>query len=174
MSIELARGLPAPNMSTSEQLEGFLLSLLRLASVVNESAIFADHGIGLAEWALLKDIGDERMPLTLLWRRSRLSRQRVRVLVRELERKGFVEVTDADGDRRGRMIITMPTGTEALRSISAKLSSLDVPAKGKGIPRAARLAEQLLRTLRQTKKRQRSSLVMKLPKRSSLAMKLPN
>ena len=88
MSIEASEGNAAAGASAGADLEAFLLGVLRLASVLNDSVIFARHGIGLAEWAVLRDIGAERIRLSQLWRRTRLSRQRVRVLVKELETNG--------------------------------------------------------------------------------------
>jgi DNA-binding MarR family transcriptional regulator len=152
MSIKTDQAKTAAGGPAGADLEAFLLGVLRLASVLNDSVIFARHGIGLAEWAVLRDIGAERIPLSQLWRRTRLSRQRVRVLVKELERKGLVEVA-MDGDGRRRTLAATPDAIQHLRAITEALNALDLPGKGRGLPRAARFAHQLLRTLRQTKKK---------------------
>lgn len=137
------------------ELEDFLLSLLRLASALNESAIFSDHGIGPAEWSMLTDIGATPVRLAELSRRMRLSRQRVRVLIKELQGKGLLQVAGStDGDRRSRTISATPRATEVLQAIAAKLESLDLPVKGKGLPRVTKFTHSILHTLRQTKKRQ--------------------
>ena len=161
MSIETSEGNAAAAASAGADLEAFLLGVLRLASVLNDSVIFARHGIGLAEWAVLRDIGAERIRLSQLWRRTRLSRQRVRVLVKELERKGLVEVA-MDGDGRRRTLAATPDAMQRLCAITDALNALDLPGKGRGLPRAARFAHQLLRTLRQTKKKTRLPSPMRL------------
>lgn len=145
---------PASGASRFTELEDFLLSLLRLASVLNESSIFSNHGIGLAEWAMLTEIGGTPVRLGELSRRMRLSRQRVRILIKELQNKGLLHVAEAtEGDRRSRTIAATPRAAEVLQAITAKLESLDLPAKGKGLSRATKFTHSLLRTLRQTKKR---------------------
>jgi DNA-binding MarR family transcriptional regulator len=155
MSTDVSEFDPANGVRRCTELEGFLLSLLRLASVLNESAIFSDHGIGLAEWAMLTDIGATPVRLAELSRRMRLSRQRVRILIKELENKGLLHVAGStEGDRRSRTISATPRAAEVLQAITAKLESLDLPAKGNGLPRATKFTHSLLRTLRQTKKRQ--------------------
>lgn len=154
MSLDASQPQATPSEPTSADLEAFLLGVLRLASVLNDSVIFARHDIGLAEWAVLREIGAERIGLSQLWRSSRLSRQRVRVLVRELEQKGLVEVA-MEGDGRRRTLAATPDALQRLRAITDALNALDLPGKGRGLPRAARFAQQLLRTLRQTKKRPR-------------------
>ena len=146
---------PANREPSFTELEDFLLTFLRLASVLNESAIFSDHGIGSAEWAMLTEIGGTPVRLTELSRRMRLSRQRVRILIKELQSKGLLHVAEStEGDRRSRTISATPRAAGVLQAINAKLKSLDLPAKGKGLPRATKFTHSLLRTLRQTKKRQ--------------------
>ena len=152
MSIKTNQAKVTTGGPAGADLEIFLLGVLRLASLLNDSVIFARHGIGLAEWAVLREIGTERTPLSQLWRRTRLSRQRVRVLIKELERKGLVEVA-TDGHGRRRTLAATPDAIKHLHAITETLNGLDLPGKGRGIPRAARFAQQLLRTLRRTKKR---------------------
>jgi len=82
-----------------------------------------------------------------------LSRQRVRILIKELEKRGLVLVTGtADGDRRGRTIAATERAIGAVAAIAVQLNSLDLPARGKGIPRAVLLTRYLLRSLRQSRK----------------------
>ena len=154
MSIEASQIKATASGAASADLEAFLLGVLRLASGLNDSVIFARHDIGLAEWAVLREIGAERIGLSQLWRITRLSRQRVRVLVKELEQKGLVEVA-LEGDGRRRTLAATPDALQRLRAITDALNALDLPGKGRGLPRAARFAQQLLRTLRQTKKKPR-------------------
>lgn len=155
MSTDVSEFDPANGVPRFTELEDFLLTLLRLASVLNESAIFSDHGIGLAEWAMLTEIGATPVRLAELSRRMRLSRQRVRILIKELQSKGLLHVAEVtEGDRRSRTIAATPHAAEVLQAITAKLNALDLPAKGKGLPRATKFSHSLLRTLRQTKKRQ--------------------
>ena len=51
---------------------------------------------------------------------------------------------------------------QRLCAITDALNALDLPGKGRGLPRAARFAHQLLRTLRQTKKKTRLPSPMRL------------
>jgi DNA-binding MarR family transcriptional regulator len=152
--MSIATGGPSPANNTQVPgVEDFLLALLRLASALNGSAMFSQHGLGLAEWAMLKELGTTPSPLADLSRRTRLSRQRVRILIKELEKKGFVVVAGmTNGDRRGRTIAATEQAIGALTAVAALLNALDLPAKGRGIPRAVLLTRHLLRSLRRTRK----------------------
>jgi len=105
-------------------LEEFLVVASRLNSSISDLPIFSDHGIGSANWALLKLLESGSMSTEQLAQRANLSRQRVRVQVKELEAKHFLSVTRQDeGDRRLRIVHILPRGTATLLDISIWLQS---------------------------------------------------
>jgi hypothetical protein len=145
-SIEAPSGSPA---RARTPLEEYLLSLHRLASVLAESNIFQENGIGLAEWVILQEVGPTPMPMTSLIRRTGLSRQRVRILLRELRAKKMVMIIDGTaGDRRARSVVASPAATKALGAVAERLGLVDVPGTAKGLPRATTLNLRLMRGLR--------------------------
>src|SRR6185295_19534687 len=80
--------LPAPKMPTVAGrdpilgLEDFLLYVHRLSATLGDTKIFTDHGIGLAEWAILKNLqNDSPTRIRQIERRTNLPRRRLSKLL---------------------------------------------------------------------------------------------
>lgn len=139
--------------SSLSALEEFLGVASRLNSAISDLPIFADHGIGPANWALLKVLESGPASTDQLAQRANLSRQRVGVQVKELEVKKFLAVTRLDdGDRRSRVVHILPHGTETLRDISFWLSSLSGRDKSKKLLNATKQMRVLQRLFLQEKR----------------------
>jgi len=130
-------------------LEEYLLSLHRLASALAESSIFAESGLGLAEWVILRELDSSPVPMATLIRRTRVSRQRVRVLLKELKTKGLIAIVQgSEGDRRERAVVASPAAVAALRTIAGRLDLMSVSGGARGVSRLTRLNLRLTRELR--------------------------
>ena len=112
-------------MPGASVLEEFLDVVSRLNSSITDLPIFSDYSIGPANWALLKALKDGPLSTDQLAQHASLSRQRVRVQVKELEAKQFLIVARQDeGDRRARIVQLSPHGSRALEEISTWLDEL--------------------------------------------------
>ena len=138
--------------------EDFIIVLSRLTSIIADAPIFMEHSLGPAEWSLLKVLESEPLSTAELVRRSRLSRQRVGVLVKELEAKGFLAVNPlGEGDRRVRIVHVTPLGIATLSEISRRLGALNLPGSAKRLSGAVRQARLLLRELIREKRAGKAS-----------------
>ena len=140
----------------SEALEGLLINAHRVATTLGELGIFRDSEVSVAEWAVLKSLGDrQNVPLKEVSRAAGVSRQRFRKLVSELEAKGLVSTSRAKADdKRTRMISATPMAAKALSLISQKMQSL-FPETGKGnrsrsLVGAAHAMERVTRAMRRS------------------------
>jgi DNA-binding MarR family transcriptional regulator len=130
-------------------LEDFLIGVCRLTSTISDSPIFSDNGVGPAEWVLLKVLETGPLSISELVRQSNVSRQRVGVLVKELQSKKFLSVSaQLQGDRRTRIVRILPSGSTALEKISRRLQSLNIRKSPRRFAGAVRQTHTLLRTLR--------------------------
>ena len=114
----------------------------------------AEHEIGVGEWAVLKSFGNEKsLPLREILRQTGLSRQRIRMLLVDLQRKQFLSVAQsAEGDKRVREVTATPKAAKAVSSISKELKRLGMEVGGetalKSFARASKLSRRLIRTMK--------------------------
>lgn len=153
------QSLPAADRSasaasrTSSVLEEFLLVASRLNASIADLPIFADHSIGPANWALLKALESGPLSTDQLAQRANLSRQRVRVQVKELEAKQLLAVTrQDDGDRRARFVHILPEGTVTLHEISLWLEERGQMGNSKRLASAVKQITVLQRFFLQEKR----------------------
>jgi DNA-binding MarR family transcriptional regulator len=113
-----------PSVEPTEALESMLVNAHRIAITLSDLTIFQE--ISVAEWALLKSLGDrQRVPLKEISAAAGLSRQRLRKLVIELQRKGLVSTERAEGDdKRLKTISATPLAAKVLSLISLKMKEL--------------------------------------------------
>lgn len=129
-------------------IEDLLVTVARLASTISDSPIFSEQGIGPADWSLLKVLEAGPLSSSELVRQTNLSRQRVRVLVKELEAKKLLTVTQQrEGDRRTRMVQLLPQAAATLAETSRRIEALNVPTKTKRFTSAVKQTRLLLRLL---------------------------
>lgn len=137
-----------PAESSNSSLEEFLLSMHRASSVVSDSSVFAENGIGLEDWAILRAISPDAGQMAQIAKVVRVPRLRVSRVISELAERGFVQVSEAvKGDRRSRTVTLTAKGTEALSVVSAKIKALDVQALERQLARGSKLFRGLLRAL---------------------------
>lgn len=136
-------------------LEGLFLELHKISAALNESQIFADYGITLAEWAILvRTIGTDPVPLIDIVRATRLSRPRIRQLLKELEKKKLVQMREPlAGDRRLRLVESLPRAHEIVLGIRHNLEGLDISSNHIAAMRLTRDIRLLLRAVRTTRRK---------------------
>jgi len=112
---------------TEGKLDDFIAAVHRMATAVSDSDIFAKHGVTVAEWSMLKAMGDKsEAAMKEVGRRAGVSRQRLRTLLADLEKKGFIKVArdDAGGDRRARSITIAPKTAEVVAAIAGEFNKM--------------------------------------------------
>lgn len=145
-------------ISINAAFEDYVLDANRIVSVLSDSAIFAEHGIGLAEWAVLRAVsqaeGGSVGNLALI-RQVGISRQRLRDLLRSLEERKLVQVAVSDADRRQRDISLGDAAPEVLEAISVALGKLSgslgfvrQELATRSLAASARLAKAVIRAQR--------------------------
>lgn len=150
MKSQVAAGGTSPKNppESSSPLEDFLLSMHRASSVVSDSAVFAENGIGLEDWAILRAISPAGAQTVQIARLLRVPRLRVGRVISELAEKGFVEVSEAvKGDRKSRTVALTPKGTAALSAVAMKIKSLKVQELERQLSRGSKIFRGLLRVL---------------------------
>ena len=115
---DTAVGGTAENSKDHHAIEDFLLHLHRLASILGETTIFARHGIGLAEWALLKSLAVTPIPIRELRRRLNVSRQRTSTLLKDLQEKDLVVIERVENERRRQTVHLTQDAVATMRAIS--------------------------------------------------------
>ena len=74
--------------SAEVEIENFLLCLHRVSNALADSNILAKYSIGISEWAVLNTLdGGKEFNLQQIVRQAGVSRQRIRMILRELETK---------------------------------------------------------------------------------------
>lgn len=137
-----------------EAFEGMLISAHRIAVMLSEASVFRDSGLSVAEWAVLKQLGDRQdVPVKEVTAAAGVSRQRFRKVVSELESKGLVVSGRAQSeDKRERKISATPTAAEVLSLVSKQLQDLipetDKPRRGRTLTSATRSMDRVLWVIR--------------------------
>ena len=155
----------APEFAEVE-IENFLLCLHRVSNALADSNILAKYSIGISEWAVLNTLdGGKEFNLQQIVRQAGVSRQRIRMILRELETKRLVTVSQVTkGDKRQRIVTGTVRGADMRQSILADLRELansianQVPTieRTKLLQRfvlASRVADRVTRSLRSAQKK---------------------
>jgi DNA-binding MarR family transcriptional regulator len=115
----------AASVDQTEALESMLINAHRVATTLGELSIFRDTELSVAEWALLKSLGDrQNVPLRKISTLAGVSRQRLRKVVSDLEVKSLVSTSRAKTDKRTRMISATPLAAKVLALVSQRMRSL--------------------------------------------------
>ncbi len=160
MKNQVAAGETSPKNppESSSSLEDFLLSMHRASSVVSDSSVFAENGVGLEDWAVLRAISPGVTQTAQIARQLRVPRLRVGRVIAELTERGFVEVSEAvTGDRKSRTVTLTPKGTAALSAVASKIKSLNVQELERQLSRGSKLFRGLLRALPGERKKRAKS-----------------
>jgi DNA-binding MarR family transcriptional regulator len=147
-------------VDATEALESMLINAHRVAMTLSDLSIFRDSELSVAEWAMLKSLGDRRdVPLKEISAAAGVSRQRLRKVVSELQTKGLVSTSKAqEDDKRARMISATPLATKVLSLVSQRMKNL-FPATGpdasqskrsRSLVGAARSMDRVTRQLRRS------------------------
>lgn len=148
---EAARGEPAEEV---ESIEDFVLSTIRIASLLSEVSIFARHDITAGGWAVLKAVGRSApVPLKDVAVHTGISRQRLRMLLKQLEAGGLITVSQPpEGDQRARLVTASPEAEPIMQAVSDDLRRIASAAGGekwvKVMARSVRLSGRIARELR--------------------------
>lgn len=107
-------------------LEDMLINAHRTAVLLGELSIFKKSELGVAEWGVLKSLGDRQdVALKEISVTTGVSRQRFRKLVSELRAKGLVTYGGAQGtDKRTRTISATPLSAKVLSLVSQQMQTL--------------------------------------------------
>lgn len=139
------------------KLDDFLLGVHRMAMLMADADVFAKHGVTVGEWATLKAMGDKtEVSLRDVTKGAAVSRQRLRTLLNDLEKKGFIKAgRSGDKDKRTRAITVLPKRAEVVAAVAAEFDAMSakVPSmKGSakrligGLRVADKLASQFRRS----------------------------
>lgn len=155
---------PEESPENTSALEEFLVVASRLNASISDLPIFADQGIGSASWALLRALKDGPLSMDHLAQKASISRQRVRVQVRELEAKHLLAVSRQDeGDRRAHIVEITPYGAIALEKISYWLLTCNRKENGKRVSATTKQMRLLQRFfLKEKRVRQREARLHKI------------
>jgi len=107
-------------------LEDLLLSAHRFALSAGAIGAFVASGLTVAEWGMLRTIGSRQdVPLKEVLAASRLSRQRIRTLLSDLQQKGLIiSKQSSAGDKRARTVSATAKASSVLSSISTQMEEL--------------------------------------------------
>jgi DNA-binding MarR family transcriptional regulator len=144
-----------PSGSSGHDLESFILQLHRVSAQLLTFSAFNKHGISIAEWVLLKQLGSLPQRIMQISRKARISRQRASQLINRLEHKGLVRYVDAPNSNRKAGVVASESATAILADISDELAQVDLVTPKQLLPRLTRLLTRVGRSLRETTPRGR-------------------
>lgn len=152
-------------IDSKEAIEEVLLGAHRIAVSLGEIRAFRDANVSIAEWAILRAVGDRKgVPLREIGAAAGTSRQRIRKVLSDLQEKNLVTIGKPEGaDRRLRTISSTPNTARVLASVSQQMQALLAGAQDKHNRRIAAAA----RTLDRLSKQVRRGLATDRPKRRS-------
>jgi len=156
------RGNTAP-INAKEALEDVLLSAHRIAVSMGEINAFRDANVSIAEWAILRTIGNRKdVSLREIGVATGVSRQRIRKLLSDLQSKDLVTMGRSEGaDKRARTISATAGAARVLAAVSQQMQGLLPDGQSKQNHRLAVAA----RTLDRLAKHVRRSLAPARPRR---------
>jgi DNA-binding MarR family transcriptional regulator len=144
------------------KLDDFIVAVHRMATLVADADVFSKNGVTIAEWSMLKAMGNKtEASLNEVSKRASVSRQRLRTLLADLEKKGFIKVARDDrdeGDKRTRAVTVLPKCTEVVSAIAREFDALaeKTPqlskASGKRLAGAVRMAAKLGSVIQRTER----------------------
>lgn len=134
-------------MAENNELLEYVLQSQRLVSRLTENKLFSKVGMG--EWALLNEFPDVGGTVTLkrLILTSGLSRQRVKVLLDGLERRGAIQTLPQEEDKRARRLVMTDAGHELRGSIEADLANFQNSVLDESRRRALARGTRVLRVV---------------------------
>ena len=153
----------AAPINAKEALEDVLLSAHRIAVSMGEINAFRDASVSIAEWAILRTIGDRKnVSLREIGVAAGVSRQRIRKVLSDLQAKGLVTMgRSEEADKRARTISATPGTARVLAAVSQQMQGLLPDGQSKQNRRLAVAA----RTLDRLAKHVRRSLEPARPRR---------
>jgi DNA-binding MarR family transcriptional regulator len=122
-----------------------LLSAHRIAVSMGEMNAFRDANVSIAEWAVLRTIGNrQNVSLKEIGVASGVSRQRIRKVLSDLQSKGLIALGKSEGsDRRGRAVSATAATAGVLAAVSQQMQVLVPEGQGRQSRRLAVAARTL-------------------------------
>lgn len=140
------------------KVDDFVLGLHRVSTMLADADVFSKHGVTVGEWATLKAMGDKpEVSLREVTKGAAVSRQRMRTLLGDLEKKGFIKTgRSGASDKRTRAITVLPKRAEVVNAISAELDGMatkvpQLKSSSKRLVAVLRVVGKLGKQLRQSK-----------------------
>jgi len=155
------RERPAKGGEQPVKISDFVLAMHRLNNATADADVFSNNGVTIAEWALLKEMnGKSEMSLADVNKAARVSRQRLRTLLSDLDGKGFIKSAKAEtgeGDQRTRTITILPKTAQTVAAVEKdfdtlgeKVAPLGMAAANKRLGGWTRTMGKLASALRRT------------------------
>lgn len=153
-----AKGGKSAKARKPAKVDDFVLGLHRVSTMLADADVFSKHGVTVGEWATLKAMGDKpEVSLREVTKGAGVSRQRMRTLLTDLEKKGFIKTgRSGDSDKRTRAITVLPKRTEVVNAISTELDGIaakvpQLKSSSKRLVGVLRVVAKLGKQLRQSK-----------------------